>query len=293
LKPQVVIIDSIQVLYKPELASSPGSVSQVRECAASLTYLAKSTGISVFLIGHVTKEGTLAGPRVLEHIVDTILYFEGERQTIYRILRAVKNRFGSTNEIGVFQMTGFGLREVPNPSDIFLSERPMGVSGSIVVPTLEGSRPLLIEIQALVSDSNLGIPRRRTSGLDYNRVSLLIAVLEKRAGLRLQNQDIFINVAGGVKVLEPAADLGAAIAIASSFKENSTRDTDTALGEVGLSGEIRSVSQANIRCMEAQRLGFKRAILPKGNLTHLEFKGEMELVGVKTVNEALEVALSH
>lgn len=292
LKPQVVIIDSVQVLYKPELASSPGSVSQVRECAANLTFLAKSTGVSVFLIGHVTKEGTLAGPRVLEHIVDTVLYFEGEQKNIYRILRAVKNRFGSTNEIGVFEMTGFGLREIPNPSDLFLSERPRGVSGSIVVPTIEGSRPLLIEIQALVGDSNLGMPRRRTAGLDYNRISLLIAVLEKRAGLRLQNQDIFVNVAGGVKILEPAADLGAAIAIASSFKENPTRDTDAVLGEVGLSGEIRSVSQANIRCMEAQRLGFKRAILPKGNLPGLEFKGEMELVGVRTVNEALEVALS-
>jgi DNA repair protein RadA/Sms len=293
LKPRVVIIDSIQVLYKPELASSPGSVSQVRECAANLTFLAKSTGISVFLIGHVTKEGTLAGPRVLEHIVDTVLYFEGEQRNIYRILRAVKNRFGSTNEIGVFEMTGWGLREIPNPSDLFLSERPRGVSGSIVVPTVEGSRPLLIEIQALVSNSNFRMPRRRTAGLDYNRISLLIAVLEKRAGLKLQNQDIFVNVAGGVKILEPAADLGAAIAIASSFKENPTRDTDMALGEVGLSGEVRSVSQANIRCMEAQRLGFKRAILPKGNLANLEFKGEMELVGVKTINEALEVALSH
>ncbi|MFC1631881.1 DNA repair protein RadA [Candidatus Omnitrophota bacterium] len=293
ISPSLVIIDSIQVVYSPGLSSGSGSVSQVRECAGILTALAKSTNIPVFLVGHVTKEGFLAGPRVLEHMVDTVLYFEGQRQTAFRVLRAVKNRFGSTNEIGVFQMTGSGLSEVSNPSELLLSERPQQASGSVVVPCLEGTRPLLVEIQALVSRSNLAMPRRWCSGLDYNRIALLIAVLEKRAGLNLASQDIFVNVVGGVKVQEPAIDLGVALAVASSLKEVPADHQDVFLGEVGLSAEIRAINQAEVRIQEAQRLGFKRCIIAKNNLKGLtqKIKGGIELVGVETLSQALEVAL--
>ncbi len=291
LSPKVVIIDSVQVVYKPDLSSSPGSVSQVRDCAGELTFLAKSSGICVFLVGHVTKEGAIAGPRVLEHIVDTVLYFEGERYHSYRILRAVKNRFGSTNEIGLFEMSDTGLREVANPSEIFLSERSLKTSGSIVVPSLEGSRPLLVEIQALVTPTNFGLPRRRTTGLDYNRVELLLAVLEKRAGLFFANQDVFVNVAGGVKIIEPAVDLGIAIAVASSLKDVPAPSRDVVLGEVGLGGEVRAVNQAQKRISEAQKLGFKRCLISKHNLKSLGAVKGIEVVGVTNVAQAIEAVL--
>jgi len=291
LSPRVVIIDSVQVVYKPDLSSSPGSVSQVRECAGELTFLAKSSGICIFLVGHVTKEGSIAGPRVLEHIVDTVLYFEGERYHSYRILRAVKNRFGSTNEIGLFEMSDTGLREVLNPSEIFLSERSLKTSGSIVVPSLEGSRPLLVEIQALVTPTNFGLPRRRTTGLDYNRVELLLAVLEKRAGLFLANQDVFVNVAGGVKIIEPAVDLGIVIAVASSLKDVPAPSQDVVLGEVGLGGEVRAINQAQKRISEAQKLGFKRCLISKHNLKGLGAVKGIEVVGVTNVAQAIEAVL--
>ncbi len=289
--PAAVVIDSIQVMYNSALSSSPGSVSQVRECASFLTSLAKTSNIPIFLVGHVTKEGFLAGPRVLEHMVDTVLYFEGQRHTSFRILRAVKNRFGSTNEIGIFQMTGAGLVEVSNPSQLLLSERPREAAGSVVVSCIEGTRPLLVEIQALVSRSSLVMPRRWCSGLDYNRIALLIAVLEKRVGLNLGLQDIFVNVAGGVKIQEPAIDLGIAVAIASSLKEVPVEQEDVILGEVGLSAEVRAVTFAEQRILEAQRLGFKRCIIAKNNLKGLKPKGPIELIGVETVNQALEVVL--
>ncbi|MBL7092097.1 MAG: DNA repair protein RadA [Candidatus Omnitrophica bacterium] len=289
--PAMVVIDSIQVMYNPLLTSSPGSVSQVRECSGLLTSLAKASNIPVFLVGHVTKEGFLAGPRVLEHMVDTVLYFEGQRHTSFRILRAVKNRFGSTNEIGVFQMTGLGLAEVTNPSQLFLSERPKKATGSVVVPCIEGTRPLLLEIQALVSRSSLVMPRRWCSGLDYNRIALLIAVLEKRVGLSLSSQDIFVNVVGGVKIQEPAIDLGIAVAIASSLKEVPVEQEDIILGEIGLSAEVRAVTRPEPRILEAQRLGFKRCIIAKNNLKELKVKGPIELIGVETVSQALEAAL--
>lgn len=293
INPQVVIIDSIQVLFEPGVSSAPGSVSQVRECAGILTQLAKTTDTSIFIIGHVTKEGALAGPRVLEHIVDTVLYFEGDRFSIYRILRAVKNRFGSTNEIGVFQMDSAGLREVKNPSEIFLSERPKDVSGSVVACILEGTRPLLVEIQALVSKSSFGYARRRTQGFDFNRLSLLIAVLEKRIGLHLETEDVFVNVAGGIKIEDPAADLAAAMAVASAFREQFLLSDSVILGEVGLAGEIRSISQAVLRINEAEKLGFKHCLLPKNNYKNLsEKKSGIELVPVANLKEALDIALS-
>lgn len=292
LKPQVVVIDSIQVIFDSAISSSAGSVSQVRECAGILTQLAKTTGTSIFIIGHVTKEGTLAGPRVLEHIVDTVLYFEGDRFAIYRILRAVKNRFGSTNEIGVFEMGPEGLKEVKNPSEIFLSERPSNVSGSIVTSILEGTRPLLVEIQSLVSRSSFGYARRRAQGFDFNRLSLLVAVLEKRMGLALEAEDIFINVAGGIKIEDPAADLAVCAVIASSFREQVVMPQAVVLGEVGLSGEIRSISQVTTRINEAEKLGFKHCILPGNSCKALKFnKSDMEIIPVSTLKEALDIIL--
>ncbi len=291
LKPQVVIIDSIQVIFEPTISSSAGSVSQVRESAGILTQLAKTTGTSIIIIGHVTKEGAIAGPRVLEHIVDTVLYFEGDRFSAYRILRGVKNRFGSTNEIGVFQMGPAGLEEVKNPSEIFLSERPKDVPGSVVVSVLEGSRPLLVEIQALVSRAGFGYARRRAQGFDYNRLSLLVAVLEKRVGLHLETEDIFVNIAGGINVEDPAADLGVAVAISSAFREQLLLSDTVMLGEVGLAGEIRSISQVTLRINEAQKLGFKRCILPKNNYKNLNYRKEnMEIVPVSSLKEALDLA---
>jgi DNA repair protein RadA/Sms len=292
LKPDIVFIDSIQVMFDSAIGSAPGSVSQVRECAGSLTRLAKSKGASVFIIGHVTKEGTLAGPRVLEHIVDTVLYFEGDRFSDYRILRAVKNRFGSTNEIGVFEMAPEGLKEVANPSEIFLSERPRGVSGSLVVSTVEGARALLVEIQALVSRSNFGYASRRAHGFDFNRLSLLVAVLEKRMGLALEAQDIFVNVAGGLKVEDPACDLGVALAIASAFLDRTVLEDTIVLGEVGLTGEIRSISHALIRLNEAQKLGFKQCVIPANSIKGLKAqKGGISLIPVSTLKEAMDVVI--
>jgi DNA repair protein RadA/Sms len=292
INPEVVIIDSIQVIFEPTISSSPGSVSQVRECAGILTQLAKTRGMTIFIIGHVTKEGTLAGPRVLEHIVDTVLYFEGDRFSIYRILRAVKNRFGSTNEIGVFEMGSGGLTEVKNPSKIFLSERPKDVSGSVVVSVLEGTRPLLVEIQALASKSSFGYARHRAQGFDYNRLNLLVAVLEKRIGFHLQAEDIFVNVAGGIKVEDPAADLAVAIAVSSAFREQLVMSEAVVIGEIGLAGEIRSISQVNLRINEAEKLGFKHCILPRNNYKNLDYKKEsIELIPVSNLKEALDIVL--
>jgi DNA repair protein RadA/Sms len=287
----MVIIDSIQVVFEPSISSSPGSVSQVRECSGILTQLAKTSDIPIFIIGHVTKEGTIAGPRVLEHIVDTVLYFEGDRFSVYRLLRAVKNRFGSTNEIGVFEMDSSGLKEVKNPSEIFLSERPKDVSGSLVTSIVEGSRPLLVELQALVTRSSFGYARRRSQGFDYNRLSLLVAVLEKRIGLSLETEDIFVNVVGGIKLEDPAADLAVAAAVASAFREQAALADTLVLGEIGLAGEVRSISQIGLRINEAEKLGFKRAILPRHNFRNLERNDHFELVAVATLKEALEIIL--
>jgi len=291
MKPDVVVIDSIQVVYSPETGSSPGSVSQVRECSAILTHLAKSKGIALFIIGHVTKDGMLAGPRVLEHIVDTVLYFEGERYSTYRVLRAVKNRFGSTNEIGVFEMSSEGLLEVSNPSEIFLSERPQNTSGSVVVPIMEGTRPFLVEIQGLVSRASFGSVRQKAQGFDGNRLALLIAVLEKRLKLNLQDQDVFLNVVGGVKIMDPAADLAVVSAIASAFLDKPLAFDTVVLGEVGLSSEVRSVSQIAARIGEADKLGFKKCILPKNNLKmNIELGNKnIEIIPVETVKEVLEI----
>lgn len=289
LSPHVVVVDSIQTVYTEDFPSAPGSVGQIRECAARLMHHAKSKGTSIFLVGHVTKEGTIAGPRVLEHLVDTVLYFEGERDHPYRILRAVKNRYGSTNEIGVFEMQESGLKEVNNPSEIFLSERPTGASGSVVTPSIEGTRPILVEIQALVSPCNFGVPRRTTIGIDYNRVSLLVAVLEKRAGLNILAQDIFMNVAGGIRIVEPAIDLGVSVALVSSFLNRPIQHALVVFGEVGLSGEVRGVSHVEQRLKEAEKLGFKKCILPRINVERIKSRGKsLSLVGVTSVENAIE-----
>lgn len=290
LKPKVVIIDSIQTVFTAAIESAPGSVSQVRESAGRLMIIAKGSGTPIFLVGHVTKDGALAGPRVLEHLVDTVLYFEGDSGHAFRILRAAKNRFGSTNEIGVFEMKDIGLCEVANPSELFLAERPLGAAGSVVVAALEGTRPLLVELQALVSSSSFGNPRRTTIGVDHNRLALLVAVLEKKVGLHLSGHDIFMNAVGGVRLNEPAADLGMIMAVASSHLDKPVDPQTLFLGEVGLSGEVRAVSQPEIRIKEAAKLGFKRCILPAGSLSQVKVKG-IELAGVKKVEEALEAAL--
>ena len=288
-KPLFVAIDSIQTIFSGDIASAPGSVSQVREVAGRLMVWAKKTDTSLFLIGHVTKEGIIAGPRVLEHMVDTVLYFEGERGHAYRLLRAVKNRFGSTNEIGVFEMKDSGLEEVKDPSQLFLAERPLNVPGSVVVPSLEGSRPILIELQALVSQTNFGVPRRTAMGVDPNRVSLLVAVLEKKAGLNLLNQDIFLNVAGGIRIDEPAVDLGIVAALAGSFLDRPISPTTVLFGEVGLTGEIRGVSQALLRIKEAQKLGFTRCLLPKTNQDQAPKNSSLEIIGISSLQDGLDL----
>jgi len=288
LKPAFLVVDSIQTIFTAALDSAPGSVSQVRECAGRLMQVAKGDGIPTFIVGHVTKDGSIAGPRMLEHMVDTVLYFEGDPGHPYRILRAVKNRFGSTNEIGVFSMGEAGLAEVANPSELFLAERPEGAAGSAVVPALEGSRPILVELQALVSGSSYGTPRRTTMGIDHNRVSLLVAVLEKKVGLSLLAQDIFLNVAGGVRLAEPAVDLGVMAALASSHLNKPIPPRTILFGEVGLAGEVRAVSRPELRVKEAARLGFDRCLLPAGNLKNLEAPPGMELIGVRRAEEALE-----
>src|SRR5213594_4037343 len=290
VKPRALVIDSIQTVFLPDLESAPGSVAQVRECGARLMTLAKGLGIATFLVGHVTKEGALAGPRVLEHLVDTVLYFEGEQHHAYRVLRAVKNRFGSTNEIGVFEMAEGGLVEVTNPSGFFLSERPVDAPGSAVVASLEGTRPMLLELQALVSRASFGTPRRTVLGADYNRVCLLLAVLEKRAQLPIGNQDVFVNVAGGGRVVEPAADLAIVLAAASSYMERPLPADVVVLGEVGLTGEVRAVAGLESRLRCAAQLGFRAALVPKSGAAELR-SAPLRVRGVTTVTEALEALL--
>ncbi|PQD94138.1 DNA repair protein RadA [Pradoshia eiseniae] len=291
IDPDFVIIDSIQTVFHPDVTSAPGSVSQVRECTAELMRLAKTKGIAIFIVGHVTKEGNIAGPRLLEHMVDTVLYFEGERHHTFRILRAVKNRFGSTNEMGIFEMKEEGLEEVMNPSEIFLEERSQGAAGSTVVASMEGTRPILVEIQALISPSIFPNPRRMATGIDHNRVSLLMAVLEKRVGLLLQNQDAYLKVTGGVKLGEPAVDLAVIVSIASGFRDVPTKATDCIVGEVGLTGEVRRVSRIEQRVKEAAKLGFERIIIPANNLSGWTPPSDIEVIGVSTVSEALKYAL--
>lgn len=286
----LVIVDSIQAVYTPELAAVPGSISQVRDCANEFLRIAKGKGVPVFLVGHVTKDGSIAGPRLLEHLVDTVLYFEGEGKQALRILRAVKNRFGSTNEIGVFEMTETGLREVPNPSALFLSERPQGVSGSVVIPSVEGTRPLLVEVQALVGDTPLASPRRTVAGMNPNRVALILAVLEKRAGAHIADKDVFVNVAGGVRLEEPAADLATAVALMSSLLEMPVAPNLAVFGEVGLAGEVRAVDMARARVAEASKFGFTRCILPRSCAADIR-EGDIELVPVNTVSQAINIAL--
>lgn len=288
-QPEVVIIDSIQTMYSEEVSAAPGSVSQVREATNVFLQLAKGMGISIFIVGHVTKEGTVAGPRVLEHMVDTVLYFEGDRHASYRILRGVKNRFGSTNEIGVFEMQQVGLVEVKNPSEFMLSGRPEGASGSIVSCSMEGTRPILLEVQALVCQSNFGIPRRQAIGTDFNRVNLLMAVLEKRVGVQMSGCDAYVNLAGGMKINEPALDLGIAMAVASSFKNRAIDEHTVAFGEIGLSGEVRAVSMAKERVLEAKKLGFTTCILPATNKEAIKDVSGIKMIGVKSVADAMDL----
>ncbi len=293
LNPDVIIVDSIQIIYKSEISSAPGSVSQVRETATEFMHLAKGCNISIFLIGHVTKSGEIAGPRVLEHLVDTVLYFEGDKQHNYRMIRVVKNRFGPTDEIAVFQMNMGGLVEVPNPSQIFLEERTKGVIGSVIIPTIEGSRPILIEAQALVTDTVFSTPSRRSTGLDQNRLALLLAVLEKRVRYQLYQCDVFVSIAGGLRVLEPAIDLGIVLAIASSFCNRIIDPETVVLGEVGLAGEVRSIPRMESRIKEAVHMGFKQCLIPKRNVKGIseEFKNKIEIIGVEFVEEAIHALL--
>jgi DNA repair protein RadA/Sms len=290
-EPDLVIVDSIQTMYRPGLESAPGSVSQVRESTALLLRLAKTKGIPIFVVGHVTKEGVIAGPRVIEHMVDTVLQFEGEAHYSYRMLRSLKNRFGSTNEIGIFEMHDTGLREVQNPSEVFLSERNYGSSGSTVVASIEGSRPILVEVQALVTSSSYGMPQRTTTGVDVRRLALLLAVLEKRVGLVLGQQDVFVNIAGGIRIEEPAVDLGIAVSIVSSLRDVPADSGSVAVGEIGLGGEIRTISQIEKRVQEAAKLGFKRIIVPQNNRKALKENSDIEIVGVDRVEKAIDAML--
>lgn len=292
VKPKFVIVDSIQTIHHPEVKSAPGSITQVRECTAELMRIAKTQNIAIFLVGHVTKDGQIAGPRLLEHMVDTVLYFEGERHHTYRILRSVKNRFGSTNEIAIFEMLQVGLKEVLNPSELFLRERSQGGAGSTVVASMEGTRPILVEIQALVTPSSFNYPKRMATGLDQNRVSLLMAVLEKRMGMLLQAQDAYIKVAGGVKLDEPAIDLAVLVSIVSSYRDEAAGAADCFIGEVGLTGEVRRVSRIEQRVSEAAKLGFDRAIIPSSNLGGWEYPAEIQVIGAETVSDALKIAFS-
>lgn len=292
VKPKAMVIDSVQTIYSSALDSAPGSISQVRETAARIIQLAKLTAISTFLIGHVTKDGSLAGPRALEHLVDTVLYFEGEPGSSYRILRVVKNRFGPTDEIGVFEMSEAGLVCVADPSRLFLSERAANVPGSVVVPILKGTRPVLVEVQALVSSAAFGVPRRTALGVDANRVSMIMAVLERRAGLNLAGADLFVNVAGGVRIDEPAADLGVAAALASSLRDRPVEEGTAIFGEVGLTGEVRAIRQAELRIREAMKLGFSRCVLPLANEKEIKKPIDARLVGARTLAQALENCLA-
>lgn len=289
--PEFVVIDSVQTMQEPDMDSAIGSVSQIREITAELLQIAKTNGITIFIVGHVTKGGAIAGPKILEHMVDTVLYFEGDLHHTYRILRAVKNRFGSTNELGIFEMRTGGLYEVANPSEIFLEERLKDATGSAIVVSMEGTRPILVEVQALVTPTVFGNAKRTASGLDHNRVSLIMAVLEKRASLMLQNQDAYLKAAGGVKLDEPAIDLAIAISVASSYRDQQTRPSDCFVGEVGLTGEIRRVNRIESRVGEAAKLGFKRVFIPKNNLQGWDIPTGIEVIGVATLKEALQLAL--
>ncbi len=288
-KPDVVVVDSIQTVYNPEIGSTPGSVTQIREASIRLMNIAKETGIPLFLVGHVTKGGEIAGPRIMEHMVDTVLYFEGDRNHIFRILRAVKNRFGSTNEIGVFEMKEKGLEQVPNPSALFLSERSINAPGSVVMASMEGTRPILLEIQGLTSNSGPGTPRRTVLGLDPNRVALIAAVMEKRVGINLAQTDIFMNVAGGVKVAEPAADLGIAVALVSSFLDRVVPEGIIVFGEIGLTGEIRATSHADLRIKEAEKMGFSKCIIPKNSLKQANNIKKIKINGIGSLREIMEL----
>jgi len=291
MQPAAVVVDSVQTVYTDQITSAPGSISQVQEVAGHLMGFAKRSGVPVFLIGHVTKEGAIAGPRLLEHIVDTVLYFEGDKGHSYSILRAVKNRFGSTNEIGVFEMKDVGLEEVGNPSELFLAERPAKSTGSVVVSSVEGTRPILVELQALVSSTGYAMPKRMANGVEINRVSLLLAVMEKRLGLHLSGQDVYVNVIGGMQVDEPAIDLGIVAAVTSSLREAPIDHGTVVLGEMGLGGEVRAISQAELRVREAAKMGFRRCILPARNLAKLDPVEGIELIGVHEVGEALDILL--
>lgn len=291
MKPDILIVDSIQTMYDPAIASAPGSVSQVREATLGLMKIAKQDGIATFIVGHVTKQGAIAGPRVLEHMVDTVLYFEGETHMSYRVLRAVKNRFGSTNEIGIFEMGDKGLTEVANPSEMLLSGRMKGAAGSCVISAMEGTRAMLVEVQALLSHSGFGVPRRNATGVDYNRVALLMAVLEKRVGMQLGGSDSYVNVVGGIKINEPAADLGIIAAIASSFRDREIDGNTVIIGEVGLAGEVRAVNFVEKRINEAAKLGFKRCIIPENNLSRINEKSCIEVIGVSNVNNMLDIII--
>ena len=287
MQPKLVIIDSIQTMYSDEITSGPGSVSQVREITAKIMKMCKQEEITTIIIGHVTKDGNIAGPRVLEHMVDTVLYLEGERYFAYRILRGVKNRFGSTNEIGMFEMNDIGMCEIDNPSSVLLSEKNENVAGSIVVASIEGTRPILVELQALTATSVFGMPRRTANGIDYNRLTLLIAVLEKRTGLPLGNQDVYLNIVGGIKINEPALDLGIILAVSSSFKNIPIPNDVIAIGEVGLTGEVRSVNQIEKRIKEAEKLGFKKCIIPESNKKLLKDTYKLDIIGVQNISEAM------
>ncbi|MBK6536522.1 MAG: DNA repair protein RadA [Ignavibacteria bacterium] len=287
--PDIVVVDSIQTVYRPEIESAPGTVSQLRESSALLMHIAKKNNVAVFIVGHITKDGMIAGPKVLEHMVDVVLQFEGERTHSYRILRGIKNRFGSTNEIGIFEMTDMGLKEVLNPSEVFLSQRNYGASGCVISASIEGTRPILIEVQALVTSSNFGIPQRTSMGFDYKKLSIIIAVIEKKLGVVLSKSDIFINIAGGIKIDEPAIDLAVAMSIYSSFRDIPVDSETVVLGEIGLSGEIRTISYIDRRITEAAKLGFKRIIIPKGNMKNLNTKKyKAEVTGVEKIREAVE-----
>jgi DNA repair protein RadA/Sms len=292
LRPTAVVIDSVQTVYTEQLTSAPGSISQVQEVAGQLMWFAKRSSVPVFIIGHVTKEGAIAGPRLLEHIVDTVLYFEGDKGHSYRILRAVKNRFGSTNEIGVFEMKDRGLEEVANPSELFLAERPLQSTGSVVVSSLEGSRPILVELQALVSPTSYAMPKRMANGVELNRLSLLLAVMEKRLGMHLSGQDVYVNVVSGIQIEEPAIDLGLVSAVTSSLRESPIEHLTMVMGEVGLGGEVRAINQAELRIREAAKMGFRRCLLPERNLAKVERIDGIDLFGIREVGEALDAVLA-
>ncbi len=293
LKPEALVVDSIQTVFTEDITSAPGSVSQVQEVACQLMWYAKRTGVPVFLIGHVTKEGMIAGPRLLEHIVDTVLYFEGDKSHAYRILRAVKNRFGATNEIGVFEMNDEGLTEVSNPSELFLNGRPEQSTGSVVVSSLEGSRPILVELQALVAETGYAMPKRMANGVELNRVALLLAVMEKRLGLHLSGQDVYINIVGGLQIDEPTMDLGIVVAVLSSLRDCPIDARTIVLGEVGLGGEVRPINQVEVRIREAMKLGFDRCLLPAGNLKKWKPISGMEMIGIEEIKGAFDLVMAH